>query len=260
LALLGLTRSAAQPTNNPAAELMAMKARDTRLPRTGGLFGGDYARYMADNAPTAAASASSRPRALPPNSPGADGRSGSGGSLIADRAIFAPRANDGAILDRGLAGPEGADFIEIGNPANRRSRREWERKNGPWPRDPATGRNYDVAHIRATADGGTNALDNIRPMHPAEHLAEHMANGDYARWARRAAIARAFGGTVARALPSLEIISGVTGILSGRIRTDSFDNFTSDLMGWPSKEDKRKAFEHQQKQLDPNWKPGDFIV
>jgi len=140
-------------------------------------------------------------------------------------------------------------------------RREWERQNGrAWPKDPATGRNYDVGHLRAIADGGGNTLDNIRPIHPAEHLAEHVANGDFARWARRASIARAFGGTVARALPPLEIPSAILGILSGRIRTDSFDNYMNDLFGLPSKEDQRKAFESYQKSLNPNWKPGELVV
>src|SRR5688572_29914279 len=34
---------------------------------------------------------------------------------------------------------------------------------------PATGKNQDVAHIDALADGGTNDLSNIRPMTGAAH-------------------------------------------------------------------------------------------
>jgi hypothetical protein len=42
-------------------------------------------------------------------------------------------------------------------------------------------------------------------------------------------------------LGPLSIIPDITGILSGRIRTDSVDNFMSDMFGFPSQEDQRKA-------------------
>jgi len=264
LSLLGLPRGAPQPSD-PTADYQAMIARNARLPKVGGLFGGDYARFMAD--------AATRLRATSPSSAfggaslsneGAEynARPQSNDGALLDHALFDRQSAGGALVDRGLAGPnDGAEFLEIGNPANRRLRREWERQNGrPWPRDPTTGRNYDVAHIKGIADGGTNTLDNIRPMHPADHLREHMANGDFARWARRAAIARAFGGSVAHGAAPLEILSGALGILSGRVRTDSFDNFANDYFGFPSREDKRKAFEQWQKQIDPDWKPGDLAI
>ena len=92
-----------------------------------------------------------------------------------------------AFLDRRGAGPgDGGELIEIGNPHNRRLKREHIAKYGSWSKT-ETGRDYDVAHIRAIADGGANTLDNIRPMHPDAHRAEHMANKDGARWGRRAA-------------------------------------------------------------------------
>jgi len=259
LTLLGLARGTSQPATNSIADLQAMVERQRRLPRTGGLFGGDYARFMADNAPTAA----------PPSSPVRPlprvterGQSGARYEAALGRGVISPQADNDVVLDRGLAGPDdGAELIEIGNPANRRLRREWEDANGrPWPRDEVTGRNHDVAHIKSLADGGTNTLDNIRPMSRAEHLAEHMSNGDFARFARRAAIARAFGGRVGSLFPPAQILSDVLGILSGRIRMDSFDNFSSDMMGLPSNEDRQKAFEHEQKQLNPNWKPGEFYI
>jgi hypothetical protein len=84
--------------------------------------------------------------------------------------------------------------------------------------------------------------------------------GDYSRWGKRASIARAFGGRLARALGTIGILPNITGILYGRIRTDSFDNFTSDMMGWPSQEDRRRQLEREQKAINPNWKPGDPIV
>jgi hypothetical protein len=169
-------------------------------------------------------------------------------------------AESGAVLDRGLAGPnDGGQVLAIGNPHNPRLKSEYIKKYGSWPKT-EDGRDYDVAHQRAIADGGTNTLDNIEPMHPDEHTARHRNDGDYSRWGRRPGIARAFGGTVARALGPLGILSDITGVLSGRIRTDSFDNFSSDMMGWPSQEDQRKALEHEQRQLNPKWKPGDPIV
>jgi hypothetical protein len=43
-----------------------------------------------------------------------------------------------------------------------------------------------MAHIKALADGGTNAAENLKPQEHGEHMAEHMANGDFARWASNA--------------------------------------------------------------------------
>jgi hypothetical protein len=159
------------------------------------------------------------------------------------------------LYDDRLAGPDdGGAFSLVGNPAHPRLRREWSQKGGlPWPKDPVTGRNYDVAHIIAKADGGKDHVDNIRPMHPNDHYAEHMANGDPGRWGRRPGIARAFGGTVARSLGPLSIFSDILGMISGRIRTDNLDNLTSDVMGVPSLED-------QQRSINPNWKRGDPIL
>ena len=64
-------------------------------------------------------------------------------------------------------------------------RRRWERAEGrDWPRD-ANGRRYDVHHIRAKADGGTDDLENIKPMPHDEHIQEHKDNGDFSRWSQR---------------------------------------------------------------------------
>jgi hypothetical protein len=153
-----------------------------------------------------------------------------------------PAGLDQSLIDRDVwKTDEGLTLIPLGNPANPRLRREWERREGrPWPRDPVTGRNYDVAHQKALADGGTNTLDNIRPMHPDAHRAEHIANGDHARWGARPGIARAFGGTVARGLDIFSLAPIITGVLSGRIRTDTPANFWSDIAGVPSEDDLRR--------------------
>lgn len=123
-----------------------------------------------------------------------------------------------------------------------------------------TGRRYDVGHIKALADGGPNTLENIEPIHRDPHVAQHKENGDYSRWGKRASIARAFGGRVARALSPLGILPTITGVLSNRIRTDNWDNFASDIAGWPSEEDMQRQLEREQKVINPHWKPGDPIV
>jgi RHS repeat-associated protein len=65
-------------------------------------------------------------------------------------------------------------------------RREWEAEHGQqWPKDPATGKNQDAAHIKALADGGTNQVSNIKPQPRAEHVKEHSDNGDFSRWGAR---------------------------------------------------------------------------
>ncbi|MCW2987589.1 MAG: hypothetical protein JWM24_527 [Solirubrobacterales bacterium] len=188
------------------------------------------------------------------------GKGGEDPGSMSGRDNGEPAPSGSPIVDRAGAGPDdGGELIEIGNPANRRLKREYERTYGPWPKT-EDGRDFHVAHGKAIADGGTNTLDNIRPMHPDEHIAGHMANGDPARWGRRPGIARAFGGTVARALGPLSVLSDISGIASGRIRTDSFDNFISDKMGWPSEADRQQQLERNQKANNPNWRPGDPIV
>ncbi|RYG89004.1 MAG: HNH endonuclease [Alphaproteobacteria bacterium] len=147
------------------------------------------------------------------------------------------------------AAPEAGKFQEVGNPENPRLRREWEIANRkPWPRT-TEGRQYDVAHIRAIADGGTNTLDNIRPMDPVEHAASHK--DDSSRWGKRSSIARAFGGSVeppahaprprrgpvVRGLGFLGLLPNITGILSGRIRTDTPVHLWNDLLGYSSEDD-----------------------
>lgn len=235
-----------------------------------GLFGGEYAEHMRQYLPRAMlAAAAQTPTGVPlgtrpDNLRGS--RSEGNVQFITDRQPLRHYAFGGVdeevYLDRNLAGPnDGTLFIEIGNPENPLLRRAWEVKEGrSWPKDPATGRNYDVGHRKALADGGTNTLDNIEPIHPDDHRAQHRASGDYSRWGKRSSIARAFGGRVVRALPGLDILPIMTGILSGRIRTDNLDNFKSDVLGEPSQEDRRKTQEHLQKQLTPNWKPGDNLV
>jgi hypothetical protein len=65
-------------------------------------------------------------------------------------------------------------------------RRKWEEANETtWPKDPATGKNQDVAHKKPLADGDTNELDNYGPQPHSEHVKEHQENGDFSRWDSR---------------------------------------------------------------------------
>jgi RHS repeat-associated protein len=54
------------------------------------------------------------------------------------------------------------------------------------PFDTVRQRYFDMAHIKPLADGGTNAAENLKPQEHGEHMAEHMANGDFKRWASQA--------------------------------------------------------------------------
>lgn len=68
----------------------------------------------------------------------------------------------------------------------RLTRNRWQGATGrQWPKDPATGRNQDVSHKQALADGGTNEPDNVEPQPHDEHVQDHMENGDFKRWGAR---------------------------------------------------------------------------
>lgn len=176
-------------------------------------------------------------------------------------------------LPASAAAAEAGEFVNVGNPHNPRLKQEFIKKNGYWPKTP-DGRDYDVSHIRAIGDGGTNTLDNIEPMDPDEHRAKHKRDGDPKRFGKRPGIARAFGGKVeppahapkpargptVRGFGLLGLIPNITGLLSGRIRTDSFDNFTNDMLGYPSQEDIRHRKEELRRRYFPNSKPGDLVA
>jgi len=55
----------------------------------------------------------------------------------------------------------------------------------PWPKDPETGRNYDVSHKTPLADGGTNEIENIEPLPRTDHIELHKQAGDFKRWGSR---------------------------------------------------------------------------
>ena len=73
----------------------------------------------------------------------------------------------------------------------RTTRKRWEQATGQeWPKD-ASGRNQDVSHKTAVADGGGNEAGNVQPKPHAQHMQEHMERGDFSRWSREAAARRA---------------------------------------------------------------------
>jgi len=192
---------------------------------------------------------------------------------------------DNAHLDYGLATPGEAGLIPLA--ANRTLKRQWSiRENRDWPVT-EDGRSYHAHHKVAVADGGAKTLDNIEPMHPDEHLAHHQANGDFSRWAKqgwanqRAAAATSQPTSEAPAPPGVKppaipeeippeapepgvgalgllgLIPMATGLLSGRIRHDTFDNFMSDMIGTPSQQDITKRRYEIEKLCNPNAKMGD---
>ncbi len=68
---------------------------------------------------------------------------------------------------------------------SKKLRAEWEKVEGKaWPKD-EVGRNYDVSHKKALADGGDNSLGNIEPLPHEEHVRRHIENGDFGRWGAR---------------------------------------------------------------------------
>src|SRR6185437_8772226 len=74
------------------------------------------------------------------------------------------------------------------------------------------------------------------------HMAQHLNNGDAGRWGLRPSIARAFGGRVEPPTPGLRLnglgllgaIPDITGVISGRIRTDTPTHFWFDMAGVPA--------------------------
>ncbi len=68
------------------------------------------------------------------------------------------------------------------------ARKMWEAANPGQkvPFDTVRGRFQDMAHIVARADGGKDVAENLKPQEHGEHIAEHMANGDFSRWASQA--------------------------------------------------------------------------
>lgn len=91
-----------------------------------------------------------------------------------------------------------------------------------------------VGHHRNTVNGNPIEMArdprNISFLTRAEHVEVHRAAGGYrVPITGQSLINRSYG--------PLSIFTGITGILSGRIRVDSLDNMISDVLGLPSTDD-----------------------
>lgn len=162
------------------------------------------------------------------------------------------------LLDAGLATDGDADWIPVGGKTPGQ-RRRWSQHYGQdWPKVPETGQNYHLHHFTPKADGGTEELNNYGPMEPSAHVQHHIDNGDFSRWAKRRWAPKP-GVPEVSGLGILQLIPDITGILSGRIRMDSMDNFFSDMLGVPSQEDIRQYHERLRQKLAPNSPPGTWI-
>lgn len=159
------------------------------------------------------------------------------------------------IFDTGLATTGDATWIPLGGKTPKQ-RRLWSQHTGQdWPTVPETGENFHLHHYIPKGDGGTEELDNFGPMDPSAHRQHHMENGDFSRWAKRRWAGKPMPPEV-EGLGVWQLIPDITGIMSGRIRTDSVDNFWSDMLGIPSQEDIRQYHERLRQKVAPSSPPG----
>ena len=96
------------------------------------------------------------------------------------RSIDRHQTNDKRAVAAALAG--GA-----GRLSSAQLRAIWERGNPGQkvPFDELRNRFYDMHHIEPLADCGTNDPENLEPLERGEHMALHMRNGDFSRFASR---------------------------------------------------------------------------
>jgi RHS repeat-associated protein len=121
------------------------------------------------------------------------------------------------------------DLVRAGRPGTRdwtpRQRRELLREGKV--------RGFRGHHIN-TVNGNPIAMaenpNNVRFLTRAEHDALHRAAGGTRTPIRGQPLLN-------RSIPALAIITTITGILSGRIRTDTQEHFNEDMIGLPSPED-----------------------
>lgn len=193
--MLALLRgpSGGDPSDDPIAQALADIAQRARLPRAGGLFGGDYARFMADRAAGPATAPSMHATAAPSYgdplaqlvpSPQAFGPQASG--IASDIPTVAPANNFQ------VAGPVTARQVGL-RPGHAGSPTEAE-LGGPW----AVG-DFVRDAIRPVTGGLSRTWDDLRGPEPEQvrysnpvvRWAEaHVGHGGYGKWFSTAPDAR----------------------------------------------------------------------
>lgn len=153
------------------------------------------------------------------------------------------------LLPGNAAALEEGEFANIGSRENKLLKQFYVEKYGFWPKT-ADGRDYEVSHKKPIADGGKNTLSNIEPIHPDDHRPMHVREGDSSRWGKRGSIAAVFGGKVepwhggpaTRAFGLGGTLLNLPSLLMHPPRTDSLENFATDILGLPSMDEYRKAW------------------